>query len=105
MGNSVLFYKVPHGKSQPRWWGPALILDIDETGVMVKYQTQSFKVARNCVRKQVKETGVGNGKRDTQDDERFHRLNPISLDTLGDTWRSMEPRMVWQRMRPPPLRE
>ena len=46
VGDTALFYKAPHRKSHPRWRGPALILDIDETGVTVKYQTQSFKVAR-----------------------------------------------------------
>ena len=49
IGDSVLFYKAPHRKSHPRWRGPATILDIDETGVLVKYQSQFFKVARYCV--------------------------------------------------------
>ena len=40
VGDSVLFYKAPHRKSQPRWRGPAPVLDVDETGVMVKYRTQ-----------------------------------------------------------------
>ena len=42
VGDAVLCPKAPHRRSQQRWRGPALILDIDETGVMVKYQTQSF---------------------------------------------------------------
>ena len=61
VGDSVLFSDIKVGdsilkftirKSQPRRRGPAFILDIDETGAMVKHQTQSFKVARYCVRKQ-----------------------------------------------------
>ena len=46
VGDSVLFYKAPHRKSHPRWRGPAVVLDIDDTGALVKYQTQTFKVAR-----------------------------------------------------------
>ena len=89
VGDSVLFYEAPHRKSQPRWRGPASILDIDETGVMVKHQTQSFKVARYCVRKQVKEYSVGSSAGDIQDDERLLRLNTISPRISGDTWRSL----------------
>ena len=53
MGDTVLFYKSPHRKSHPRWRGPAKILDIDETGVTVKFQSQSFKVALFCVRRKL----------------------------------------------------
>ena len=35
----------------PRGRGPALILDVDDTGVAPKIQSQTFKVARFCVRK------------------------------------------------------
>ena len=90
VGDLVLFYKAPHRKSRPRWRGPALLLDIDETGATVKYQTQSFKVARYCVRKQVKANSDGSGSEDCQDDARLRRMDPISQDILGDTWRNLE---------------
>ena len=53
----------PNFKSTPRRRGPAIIMDIDEPGVTVKFQSQTFKVARYCVRKQVEEEDV--------DDEEF----------------------------------
>ena len=31
--------------------GPAIVLDIDETGVAGKFQSQTFKIAPRCVRK------------------------------------------------------
>ena len=55
VGDEVLFYKAPQKKSNPRWRGPATILDIDESGVVLKFQSQSFKVARYCVRRKVEE--------------------------------------------------
>ena len=33
--------------------GPAVFLEIDEVGVAVKFQEQTFKVARYCVRERV----------------------------------------------------
>ena len=33
-------------------------MDIDETGATESFQSQTFKVARNCVRKSLKETDV-----------------------------------------------
>ena len=50
----------------------------------------SFKVARYCVRKQVKASSDGSGSGERQDDERLIRTNPISPEILGDTWRSLE---------------
>ena len=50
VGDGVLFYKAPQKTSSPRWRGPATILDIDESGVVLKFQSQSFKAARYCVR-------------------------------------------------------
>ena len=38
----------------PRWRGPALISGIDKTGVAAKFQSQTFEVARYCVRGKVK---------------------------------------------------
>ena len=55
-GDSVMFYKAQSRRSSPRWRGPAKILDIDVAGVTVPFQSRTFKVARYCVRKRVKET-------------------------------------------------
>ena len=38
--------------------GPAKVLEIDETGVTAHFQSQTFKVARFCVRRRVKESEV-----------------------------------------------
>ena len=38
--------------------GPAQVLEIDETGVTAHFQSQTFKVARFCVRRRVKESEV-----------------------------------------------
>ena len=54
----VLFYKTPNRKSSPRRRGPAKVLEIDETGVAVYFQSQTFKVARFCVRRRAKESEV-----------------------------------------------
>ena len=48
-------------KSNPRWRGPAKILDIDESGVALTFQSQTFKVARYCVRRKVEEKDLPQG--------------------------------------------
>ena len=58
VGDMVLFYKTPNRKSSPRRRGPAKVSEIDETGVTVYFQSQTFKVARFCVRRRVKESEV-----------------------------------------------
>ena len=58
VGDMVLFYKATTKKSSPRWRGPAKVLAIDESGVTVYFQSQTFKVARFCVRRRVKESEV-----------------------------------------------
>ena len=50
-GDSALSYNAANCVSTPRCRGPAKISDIDETGVTVKCQSQSFEVARCCVGK------------------------------------------------------
>ena len=52
------FYNTQEKKRAPRWRGPALILDIDEAGAAARFQSQTFKVARFCVRKKA-EAAVG----------------------------------------------
>ena len=61
VGGSVLFYEAPQKKSNPRWRGPAAILDIDESGVVLKFQSQTFKVARYCVRHKLEEEDLPQG--------------------------------------------
>ena len=48
-GNSGLLYKASNRKGAPRWRGPAKILDVDDAGATAKFQSPTFKVARNCV--------------------------------------------------------
>ena len=50
IGDAELLYKAERRKSAPQRWGPALIFDIDGTGVTVKAQSHIFKVARFCAR-------------------------------------------------------
>ena len=61
VGGEVLFYKAPQKKSNPRWRGPAKILDIDESGVVLKFQSQCFKVARYRVRRKVEAKDLPQG--------------------------------------------
>ena len=51
VGDSILFHKDSSRKSAPRRPGPAGTLDVDEAGATVEFQSQTSKVARNCVRK------------------------------------------------------
>ena len=54
--------------------------------MLVKYQSQSFKVARYCVRKQIPPSDI-NGK---VHDAQLRDLDPTSQDILGDTWRTLD---------------
>ena len=49
------FSRGGESEARPRRRGLARILDINEAGVTVKFQSQAFKVARNHVRKIVDE--------------------------------------------------
>ena len=53
IGDSALFYKASNRKSLPKWRGSACILDIGAIGVTARHHSQTFKVARYCVRKRV----------------------------------------------------
>ena len=53
IGDAVPVYKAAIQKSVPRWRGLASISDIDETGVTVKFQSRTLKVARFCARRKV----------------------------------------------------
>ena len=41
IASTALPYIAQRKKGGPRWWGPALISDIDETGVTAKFQSQT----------------------------------------------------------------
>ena len=62
IGDTVLVHRAANRKSAPRRRGPAKIFDIAETGVAVKFQSQTFRVARYCVRKKVEEKDVEKAK-------------------------------------------
>ena len=53
VGDSVLFFKTLRKKSNPRWRSPATKLDIDESGAVLKFQSQTLKVARYFVRRKL----------------------------------------------------
>ena len=59
IGASVLFFKALNRKSQPKWSGPQCILEIDGTGATAQYQSQTFKVAKYCARREVDEKEAG----------------------------------------------
>ena len=61
-------YKAQNRKGSPRWGGPTRILGIDETCATVHEQSQTFKVARHCVRKRMEEA-------DASDEERQKSLH------------------------------
>ena len=54
----AISYKAQNRESSPRWRGPAKALEIDDAEVTASVQSQKFKVARYCVRKRTKESGV-----------------------------------------------
>ena len=80
-----MFYKAPQKKSNPRWWGPAAILDIDESGVVLKFQSQTFKVARYCVRRKLEEKDLpqGSAAGDSQLHIDWEMPKPLVLPSQG----------------------
>ena len=58
VGDMVLFFKARNRKSFPRRRGPAKVLEIDDAGATVSFQSQNFDVARYCVRKRTKDSEV-----------------------------------------------
>ena len=85
IGYAVLSYKAHGKKSAPRRRGPALISDIDDTGVTAKFESQVFGVARFCVRKRGEEKDVAE-----------EELGPVRVrlfqngSGLGDELRNVE---------------
>ena len=63
---SFLFVLTQNRKSSLRWRGPARTLGIDETGVAATFGSQTFKVARYCVRKRLHEADArGEGRQNS----------------------------------------
>ena len=58
VGDMVLFYENPNRKGLPRWKGPAKVLELDETGVTVSFESKIFKVTRFCIRRRVPEPDI-----------------------------------------------
>ena len=58
VGDWVLFYQTPNLKGLSRWKGPAKVLELDETGVILSFGSETFKVARFRVRRWVSESEV-----------------------------------------------
>ena len=88
VGDSVLVYKVPRKKSDPRWRGPAAILDIDEPFAVLKFQFQTFKVARYSVRRKLEEKDLpqGSAAGDNQLNFDWDMSQPLVLPTpQGDS--------------------
>ena len=63
IGDMELFYKAQNRKGLPRWRGPAKVIGMDESGVTVTFQSQTFKVARYCVRRRPKDSDLQGGER------------------------------------------
>ena len=79
IGDAALLYKGTNKKGMARRRGPELISDIDETGVRVKVQAQTFRAARFRMRKKVRAKAVV----DARLDPLCVRLKSVEPD-LGD---------------------
>ena len=75
IGDTALFYTAQRKRGAPRWRGPALILDIGETGVTVKSQSRTFKVARPFLRKKVEAKDA----EDAEPDPLRERSRPVGF--------------------------
>ena len=58
IGDSVLSLKAVCRESAPQYLRPARVSAIDETGLAVELQSQTFKVARFCAREEVQAQDV-----------------------------------------------
>ena len=90
IGDTAPFYEAIHRKSTPRWRGPAKTLDIDEPGATVEFQSQTFKVARHCVRKKDEEDVGEVAQNPSQDQPTAMELAPRGVSTLRDEGNEME---------------
>ena len=80
-------------KSAPRRRVPALILDIDQTGAKVKFQSQTFKVARFRARKKGEEEDAEEAELDPAQ----VRCRRCEAD-LGSQLGQMDVGRIWKRM-------
>ena len=67
----------------PKWRRPARVLDVDDTGDTARYQSQTFKVARNCVRRRVDEKEVDSNGGPLGLEPNCGRYTPLELDPPG----------------------
>ena len=81
ISDTALFHKAANRKSAPRRMEPARISDTDETGAAVKFQSQTLKVARYCVRRKLEEEDVpqGSAAGDNQRDFDCGMPQPLAL--------------------------
>ena len=57
-------------KSAPKWRGPAFFLDIDESGVVGQFRSQTIEIERYCLRKRaVSIPGAQIGTREMEDED------------------------------------
>ena len=95
-GDSVLLYKAPNRGSHPKWGCPVYALDIDETRVSERYQSQTLEVVRYCARGRVDAGGVDNMEGRPGLEPSCGRPYPLTPDpacacpTLGPTKRVVE---------------
>ena len=81
-------------ESTPRRRSPAKIPDTDEAGATVQFQSQTFKVARYCVRKQVEEKDAGvvewnpTPVRPLRNEGNEVEVEEEKVDTIASTWGS-----------------
>ena len=64
IGDTEISYKAESKKSAPRRRGPGLILGLGEAGVTLKFQSQTFRVARFRARRKEKEKDVEDAELD-----------------------------------------
>ena len=80
----VFFFKAPNRESLPRRRGPAKVLGVDETGATESFQSQTFKVARYCVRRRVKDSEEPEGEGPALTMPRGHGMGSMGGD-MGST--------------------
>ena len=87
--DSATSYGAANNQSAPRRRGPTEILDSDETGATVKFQSQTFKVARFCLRKTREPQAAGDLNRNPAPGTSDTRDEAPSAD-LGETRKMLD---------------
>ena len=70
-GEPAIFHTSVGRNGAPKWRGPTVILDIDDTGVAAEFQTQTPKVVQYCVRRRVDPKAAGNVGSDLESGKAF----------------------------------